>query len=116
MNFNLDILKINTNKEVYRNLSYAELVSHALKNNEGVLAESGALVVNTGKYTGRSPKDRFIVKQQSVNDLINWGDVNLAIDECVFDKLYSQVREYLNDKNIYVFDGYVGAMEEYRLI
>ncbi|MEG0308730.1 MAG: phosphoenolpyruvate carboxykinase (ATP) [Clostridium sp.] len=115
MNLDLGYLNINTSKKVYRNLSYAALVSHALKNGEGTLADSGALVVNTGKYTGRSPKDRFIVKQDSVKELINWGDVNLAIDENVFDSLYSQVIEYISDKDIYVFDGYVGAMKEYSM-
>lgn len=115
MDFNLNDLKINTNKEVYRNLSYAELVSNAIKNEEGILANSGAFVVKTGKYTGRSPKDRFIVRQESVNDLINWGEVNLPIEEEIFDNLYSQVTEYLSAKNLYVFDGYVGAMKEYSM-
>ena len=115
MDFNLNDLRINTSKEAYRNLNYAELVAHAIKNGEGTLADSGALVVKTGKYTGRSPKDRFIVKQESVNDLINWGAVNLPIEEKIFDNLYSQVIDYLADKNLYVFDGYVGAMEEYSM-
>lgn len=60
MDFNLNDLKINTSKEAYRNLNYAELVAHAIKNGEGTLADSGALVVKTGKYTGRSPKDRLL--------------------------------------------------------
>ncbi|WP_346877813.1 MULTISPECIES: phosphoenolpyruvate carboxykinase (ATP) [unclassified Clostridium] len=115
MDFNLNNLKINTNKEIYRNLSYAELVSHAIKNEEGILANSGAFVVKTGKYTGRSPKDRFIVRQESVNDLINWGEVNLPIEEEIFNNLYSQVIDYLSTKNLYVFDGYVGAMKEYSM-
>jgi len=115
MDFNLNNLKINTDKEIYRNLSYAELVSHAIKNEEGILANSGAFVVKTGKYTGRSPKDRFIVRQESVNDLINWGEVNLPIEEEIFNNLYSQVIDYLSTKNLYVFDGYVGAMKEYSM-
>lgn len=115
MDFNLNDLKINTSKEAYRNLNYAELVAHAIKNGEGTLADSGALVVKTGKYTGRSPKDRFIVRQESINDLINWGAVNLPIEEKIFDNLYSQVIDYLMDKNLYVFDGYVGAMKEYSM-
>ncbi|MEG0774928.1 phosphoenolpyruvate carboxykinase (ATP) [Clostridium sp.] len=116
MDFNcLNELQISTSKNVYRNLSAAGLVSHAIKRGEGTLAESGALVVNTGKYTGRSPKDRFIVKQQSIQDLINWGDINLPIEEDVFHKLYKRVTEYLSDKDLFVFDGYVGAMEEYKL-
>lgn len=111
----LKYLNINTNKEVYRNLSPAALVAHAIKNGEGTLSDKGALVVRTGKYTGRSPKDRFIVKQKSVQDLINWGAVNLPINEEGFDNLYNQVMNYLKDKELYVFDGYVGAMKEYSM-
>lgn len=99
----------------YRNLKPAALIAEAVRNGEGTLAESGALVVNTGKYTGRSPQDRFIVRQESVNELINWGEVNLPIEEVVFDRLYEQVKSYLKDKKIYVFDGYVGALKEYSM-
>lgn len=103
------------NEKVYKNLPVSTLVEHALKRNEGILSENGALVVNTGKYTGRSPKDRFIVTQESINDKINWGEVNLPIDEKVYDKLYSQVIEYLNSRDVYEFDGFAGAMKEYRV-
>ena len=112
---NLNYLNIETTKKIYRNLPISDLVSFALRREEGTLSEAGALVVNTGKYTGRSPKDRFIVPQDSVKDLINWGDINLPIEEKIFDNLYSGVCKYLSDKDIFVFDGYVGAMEEYRL-
>lgn len=111
----LNYLGIDTCKEIHRNLSPAALVADAIRNGEGTLADSGALVVRTGKYTGRSPKDRFIVRQDSVNELINWGDVNLPTTEEVFDKLYDQVTNYLKDKKLYVFDGYVGAMKEYSM-
>ena len=112
---NLNYLNIETSKKIYRNLPVSDLVSFALQREEGTLTEAGALVVNTGKYTGRSPKDRFIVSQESVVKLINWGEVNLPIEEKVFDNLYSKVCKYLSDKDLFVFDGYVGAMEEYRL-
>ncbi len=116
MNSNsLEGLQINTSKKIFKNLSAACLVEHAVKRGEGTLAESGALVVNTGKYTGRSPKDRFIVKQESINGLINWGEVNLPIEENVFNKLYEKVTKYLSDKDLFVFNGYVGAMEEYKM-
>ncbi|WP_291575078.1 phosphoenolpyruvate carboxykinase (ATP) [Clostridium sp. UBA4548] len=116
MNSNsLEGLQINTSKNIFKNLSAACLVEHAVKRGEGTLAESGALVVNTGKYTGRSPKDRFIVKQESINGLINWGEVNLPIEEDVFNKLYEKVTKYLSDKDLFVFNGYVGAMEEYKM-
>ncbi|MBZ9636559.1 phosphoenolpyruvate carboxykinase (ATP) [Clostridium sp. FP1] len=112
---NLDYLNIATSKKIYRNLPVSDLVRFALLREEGTLTETGALAVKTGKYTGRSPKDRFIVSQESVVKLINWGEVNLPIEENVFDELYKQVCKYLSDKELFVFDGYVGAMEEYKL-
>lgn len=112
---NLNYLGINKCAKIYRNFSPATLVEEAIKNGEGTLASSGALVVNTGKYTGRSPKDRFIVKEPSVSELINWGDTNLPISEEVFDNLYNQVINYLEDKKLYIFDGYVGAMKDYSM-
>ncbi|GAA0123081.1 phosphoenolpyruvate carboxykinase (ATP) [Clostridium faecium] len=116
MNSNIvENLKIKTSKNVYRNLSVANLVEFAVKREEGTLAESGALVVKTGKYTGRSPKDRFIVRQDSVKDYINWGETNLPIEEDVFNKLYDKVINYLSDKELFVVDGYVGALEEYKM-
>ena len=115
MNINLEYLNISNYKNLYRNLSVAELTEFAVKRGEAVLSDKGALVVNTGKYTGRSPKDRFIVKQESVENKINWGNVNLPIDEEVFNKLYDKVIEYLKEKDVFVFDGFVGAMKEYTL-
>ncbi|MBU3206064.1 phosphoenolpyruvate carboxykinase (ATP) [Clostridium algidicarnis] len=102
-------------KHSYENLPAAKLIEDALKNGEGCLSESGALVVETGKYTGRSPKDRFIVRQKSIEDKINWGDTNLPINEDVFDNLYKKVLDYLEDKDAYIFDGFVGAEEKYKL-
>lgn len=115
MNINIEYLNITDYKHLYRNLSIAELTEFAVNRGEAVLSDKGALVVNTGKYTGRSPKDRFIVKQKSVEDKINWGDINLPIDEVAFDKLYNKVTEYLKEKDLFVFDGFVGAMKKYTL-
>lgn len=111
----LQYLKINQNCKVYKNSSVPQLVELALQRKEGVLSNTGALVVETGKYTGRSPEDRFIVKQDSINDKINWDKVNIPIEESVYDNLYNQVMEYLKNKDLFVFDGYVGAAEEHRL-
>lgn len=102
-------------KEVFNNLSESNLITKALEGKEGTLSNSGALVINTEKYTGRSPKDRFIVKDSITEEKINWGSVNLPIGEEVFHNLYSKVKSYLKDKNLYVFDGYVGAEEEFSL-
>ncbi|NMM64482.1 phosphoenolpyruvate carboxykinase (ATP) [Clostridium sp. P21] len=115
MGLNLEYINIKSNETIYRNLTVAELTEFAIKRGEGVLSNKGALVVNTGKYTGRSPKDRFIVRQKSIEDKINWGDVNLPISENVFNRFYDEVTEYLKNKDIFVFDGFVGAMKEYNL-
>lgn len=106
---------INTSDVIYENLSVAELVEHSIRRNEGLLSESGALVVNTGKYTGRSPKDRFIVRQKSIENNINWGRRNLPIEEQYYKKLYHKMKVYMQDKPLYVFDGFVGTKKEYRL-
>ncbi len=110
----LSYINLKSNK-IYDNLSEAELVEHAILKGEGILSEKGALVVNTGKYTGRSPKDRFIVRQDSIDKSINWGDVNLPISEEIYDKLYDKMINYLQHKEVYVFDGFIGAEEKYRL-
>lgn len=115
MRMDLKYLNITGYKNLYNNLTESELIEFAIKNGEGKLANNGALVLNTGKYTGRSPKDRFIVKQKSVANDINWGDVNLPISEEIFDDLYKRVTQYLNDKDLFVFNGHVGAIKEYSL-
>ncbi|MDD6795607.1 MAG: phosphoenolpyruvate carboxykinase (ATP) [Clostridiaceae bacterium] len=115
MNANLDYLNIVECTNIYRNLNPTELIEFAIKRGEGILAENGALVVNTGKYTGRSPKDRFIVKDEITENTVNWNDVNLPTDEKVFDNLYKQVTAYLKNKDIFVFDGYAGASKKYRI-
>ncbi len=105
---------LQTSERVYRNLSVTQLIEHSIRRGEGVLSERGALVVDTGKYTGRSPKDRFIVRQKSIEDKIFWGKRNVPVEEKVFERLYGKVKEYLSDKPLYVFDGYVGSKKEYR--
>lgn len=115
MNINLDYLQIKNYNKLYRNISMPELIQFAIKREEGVLSDKGALIVNTGKYTGRSPKDRFIVKDDITEDKVYWGETNLPIDEKVFDKIYINVLEYLVNKDLFVFDGFVGASKEYTL-
>lgn len=115
MSIDLSCLNIAGYKNLYQNLSVSELIEFSIKNGEGKLSDNGALVVNTGKYTGRSPKDRFIVKQKSVLNEINWGDINLPISEEIFDNLYKRVTQYLKDKDLFVFNGFVGTIKEYSL-
>uniref|UniRef100_UPI000C259A1B phosphoenolpyruvate carboxykinase (ATP) n=1 Tax=Mycobacteroides abscessus TaxID=36809 RepID=UPI000C259A1B len=97
------------------NLSVPQLVEAAVQRGEAMLTASGALRAETGKYTGRSPKDKFIVDEPSVHDDIAWGSVNQPISAAAFDKLYQDVLEYLNGKDLFVFDGFAGANETYRL-
>lgn len=97
------------------NLTSAVLVEEAVRNGEGILAASGPIVVNTGQYTGRSPKDKFVVKEPSSEDKIWWGSVNQPLDEDKFNGLRDRLLDYIRDKQLYVQDVFVGADPEYRL-
>src|SRR5438874_1873015 len=78
-------------KDVYWNLGEAALTERALLRGEGILAEGGALVARTGKYTGRSPKDKFVVKEPTTEGDIWWGSINQPVEEAKFDALYNRV-------------------------
>ncbi len=96
-------------------LSPDELHDITLAKGMGEEASSGALAITTGEFTGRSPKDRFIVKDEITKDKIWWGDVNIPFEPHTFDKLYDKVVNYLNDKELYVRDSYACADEDYKL-
>ncbi|WP_242084103.1 phosphoenolpyruvate carboxykinase (ATP) [Aestuariivivens sediminis] len=96
-------------------LSPERLHDIAIETGQGVEASSGALAVNTGEFTGRSPKDRFIVKDDITEDKIWWGDVNIPFDSKKFDKLYNKVTDYLGGKSLFVRDCYACADDHYRL-
>jgi phosphoenolpyruvate carboxykinase (ATP) len=102
-------------KNVQRNLSTPKLVEAAIRNGEGVLSSRGALVSETGKRTGRSPKDKFTVKDTITENKVDWGSVNLPFDPDKFDALYDQVLEYLAGKEVYVQDLFCGADPRYQL-
>ncbi|HZD96435.1 MAG TPA: phosphoenolpyruvate carboxykinase (ATP), partial [Candidatus Sulfotelmatobacter sp.] len=103
------------NDKVHRNLHSGILVEHAIRRGEGLLANNGALVAYTGKYTGRSPKDKFTVKDAVTADKVNWGDVNQAFDPEKFDALFERVVASLRSKELFVQDLYAGADTRYRL-
>ncbi len=103
------------NNKVHRNLHSGVLVEHAVRRGEGLLADNGAFVGYTGKYTGRSPKDKFTVKDQITSETVNWGDVNQAFDPEKFDALYDRVVASLQGKELFVQDLYAGADSKYRL-
>lgn len=105
----------NLGAKVHRNLSVGKLVETALKNEGAVLSDTGALSINTGKYSGRSPKDRFIVDDPGIHDKVDWGKVNLSISNEKFENLYNKIQEYIKDKELFVFDGFVGADKNYRM-
>ncbi|MGE5943849.1 MAG: phosphoenolpyruvate carboxykinase (ATP), partial [Flavobacteriales bacterium] len=102
------------NATVNYQLSPEELQEITLKKGQGVEASSGALAVNTGEFTGRSPKDRFIVKDEVTKDRVWWGPVNIPFDSEAFEKLYNKVTNYLSNKDIYVRDCYACADKEYQ--
>lgn len=102
-------------KELHWNLPQAVLVENAIKRNEGVLANNGALIVRTGSRTGRSPNDRFIVEEPESKDEIAWGNVNRPVSEATFDKLYGRVIGHLQDRDLFIQDMHVGQDERYRM-
>lgn len=102
------------NVNVNYQLSPEELHDIAIKNEQGIEASSGALAVNTGEFTGRSPKDRFIVKDDVTEDRVWWGPVNIPFESDAFEKLYNKVSNYLSNKNIYVRDCYACADKGYQ--
>ncbi|MEM9647848.1 MAG: phosphoenolpyruvate carboxykinase (ATP) [Bacteroidota bacterium] len=96
-------------------LSPKELHGVTLEKDMGKEASSGALAVNTGEFTGRSPMDRFIVKDDITKDKIWWGNINIPFEGEKFDKLYDKVINYLNEKELFVRDCYACADETYKL-
>ncbi|MDX2084924.1 MAG: phosphoenolpyruvate carboxykinase (ATP) [Candidatus Melainabacteria bacterium] len=100
---------------VFYQWSPAALVEAAIRRGEGVLSDTGALVVRTGKYTGRSPHDRFVVDGPTVHDQIDWGEVNHPLSRDVYQRILAKVNAYLNNRDVYVFDGYAGADPTYAL-
>lgn len=111
----LDKLGIRNINDVFYNLSTAQLVERALYRREGTLSHYGPLVVRTGQHTGRSPNDKFIVKEPTNQDKIWWGKVNSALDEEKFTHLYHKMQAYIQNKDIYVQDCYAGADPEYKM-
>lgn len=111
----IEALGIVAPKAVYRNLKPAELVEHALSRGEGTLSETGALVVTTGKYTGRSPDDRYVVDAPSIHNDIDWGKINVPISEEKYEAIYNRMTAYLQGRELFVFEGYAGADEEFHL-
>ena len=111
---NLSDLGINVGV-AHWNLSPEELVKKTLALDQGVLNDTGALCVDTGKFTGRSPKDKFTVKDAITEHSVDWGDVNIPFSPEAFDKLYNKVCAYMEGKEVWVRDSYACADPAYRL-
>ena len=104
-----------TNAKVHWNLSSDELQKHALDKDQAKLTSQGAITINTGKFTGRSPLDRFIVKDSITENTVWWGDINVPFEEEKFNQLHEKIIAYLSNKEIYARDSYACASEEHRL-
>jgi phosphoenolpyruvate carboxykinase (ATP) len=100
--------------KVYQNLSFDELFEHESRNNEGKISENGTMMVDTGKFTGRSPKDKYFVEQAPSADNIAWGKINKPVSTEIFDELYAEVVDYISGKDIYVTDGFCGSNDKTR--
>lgn len=111
----LKYLKIDNTKSVFYQLPVSELVEHALVNQEGQLSDSGALAADTGKFTGRSPKDRFLVEDSLTKDNVWWGEINQKMSPANFEELFSKVATHLSHNAIYVRDCAAGADPVYQI-
>lgn len=111
-----DLNKLLSGKNVKVQLSVPQLVEKAISRGEAQLTSDGAVTAQTGKYTGRSPKDKYIVEEASSKDKIDWGNVNRPISSEIFDSLYNKVITHLRTKDeLFVFKGFAGADPASRL-
>lgn len=113
--YGLDQHGIHNVNQAFWNLGTAALVENAIRRGEGLLAAGGALVVRTGQYTGRSPDDKFVVREPSTQDRIWWGPVNRPFEPSRFDALYGRLLAYLQGSDLYVQDCFAGADPSHRI-
>jgi len=100
--------------KIYRNLDIDTLIDHAVENEGAKISSSGALMIDTGIFTGRSPKDKYFVNADPSNKYISWGDINQPINKEVYNKLKAISNKQLNGKDIYVTDVFSGSSLESR--
>jgi phosphoenolpyruvate carboxykinase (ATP) len=111
----LGVHGIETAATVYWNPTTSQLYTHALERRDGRLVEGGPLAVDTGKHTGRSPKDKFVVREPGSEDRIWWGEVNAEISEEHFEGLREKVVAHIGDTDLYVVDAFAGAAPRQRI-
>ncbi|HRO39657.1 MAG TPA: phosphoenolpyruvate carboxykinase (ATP) [Flavobacteriales bacterium] len=114
---NADLSKIGLGNlgDIYWNLEPAELVEHTIENGQGMLADSGALAVDTGEFTGRSPKDKFCVRDKTTSGTVWWGDINIPMEPDTFERLRQRMAAYMKGREAYVHDAYACADTAFRL-
>lgn len=117
MNMSLSALTetLALSERIHRNLPAARLVEEALNRGEGSLAANGALSVTTGTYTGRSPRDKYVVAGPAVRDEIAWGADNQPMQPEAFDRLFSKALAYMKSRELFIFDGFAAADPQHRL-
>ncbi|MFL9831211.1 phosphoenolpyruvate carboxykinase (ATP) [Flavobacterium sp. ST-87] len=103
------------NANIHSQLTPGQLHDLTLQRREGTETSTGALAINTGKFSGRSPQDRFIVKDSITENEVWWGDVNIPFEAAKFDALFNKLTEYLSNKELFIRDAYVCADPNYRL-
>jgi len=101
-------------RRVHQNLATADLYERAVRAGEGLIAADGPLVVRTGKHTGRSPRDKFIVREPGSEAKVWWGEVNQPISEAHYDRLRADLMVYLADRELYAQDCFIGAHPAHR--
>lgn len=111
----LNAIGISNLDDVFYNLSVPHLYEHIVYRREGSIGDMGPLVVRTGQHTGRSPNDKFIVKESSSEKNVWWGKVNIAYDEYKFDQIFDRMKLFIQNKELYIQDCNAGADPEHRL-
>jgi phosphoenolpyruvate carboxykinase (ATP) len=107
--------EVGTHGKIYLNHSPAELIEQAILRREGFLTSTGALMADTGKFTGRAPHDRYIVSDEVTRDTVHWGAVNIPFDEQKFYRLLAKMKNYLADKDLFVRHALAGADPKHQL-
>ncbi|ANU25827.1 phosphoenolpyruvate carboxykinase (ATP) [Planococcus versutus] len=116
VNFANDLKNLLAGQNVHVQLSVPQLVEAATSRKEAVLTREGAVTAETGKYTGRSPKDKYMVEEESSKNKVDWGNVNRPISSEIFENLYAKVLMHLKEKDaLFVFKGFAGADHESRV-
>jgi phosphoenolpyruvate carboxykinase (ATP) len=106
---------IQTNQRSFHNAKAQTLIEQSILRKEGYLVSNGALVVSTGQHTGRSPHDKYIVKDETTSTKVNWGKINQSISQGQFEKIYQKIKVYLSKKDLFIQDLSVGATSTHRL-